>query len=597
MLESPFIYECRLQNNQLTSFVMQAPLMIAELYLDSNPLVFFSTHPTYFESLSFSNTQLEMLDLGNVMGIAFMLSINDNPNLTWINLANGNFEGEPGNSLLSISNNPQLQTICVDDLGYIINEGGDLIEVSEYISVTAAVPPGVNVTTYCSFTPPGPFHTVSGVLRYDLNGDGCDESDPVMPFVRIDITGAGGNGAVYTDQNGEYIYYTTGDSVTLHPVMDTNAFTSFSPVSIEFSSETSVIQDFCTVAGSPVADMEIAIAPLIPARPGFEAVYNVTMRNKGNTVISQPLGVNFTFDSTRMQFADASQTPDAQTPGSLSWNYSDFLPYESRSFTLTFDVNSPTGTPPVNNGDILTFAAAITPQVGDLTPDDNQFSLVQTVVGAFDPNNKLCLQGGVAPLSQIGDYLHYVINFENTGTFEAQNVVVKDVIDPTMYDLSTLQILDASHEVAARVINNAVEFIFEGIDLEIGGHGNILLKVKSLGTLTDGDQVENDANIYFDYNHPVLTDPAITLFQLLKIEEVSGVAMTIWPNPSAGIINLKSESAITKMELYDVQGRLLLVKSGNSAEESIDLSSQTNGIYLLRVTTQKGVGNIRLVRG
>lgn len=598
MSQTPQIYEFNLQNNQLISFAMPASLQINELYLDSNPLLSFSIPPTGFETLSISDTQLEILDLGNLLDIAFMLSINDNPNLMWINLANGNFEGEPGNSVLGLDNNPSLQTVCIDDLGYTIDEGGNLIEVSEYISVTSAVGLGVNVTTYCNLNPPSGYNTVSGVVRYDIGSDGCSPTNPPAAFVRIDVTYSQGVASRYTNQAGEYSFFTQEESVALQPIVDAGLFVPFTPVTVDFGpdGDQAETQDFCIAGQGAVNDLEVAIATIIPARPGFEAVYRLTYHNKGNQVMTQAEGVTFSFDNTRMTLQQTSVTPTAQSPGNLAWDFANLTPFESRSIDITMLINAPIDAVAVNIGDVLPFSAFILPLAGDAMVNDNTFSLNQVAVGSYDPNDKNCLQGNSVSTTAIGDYLHYVINFENTGTFVAQNVVVKDLINLDMFDLSTLQILDASHSVQTQVRENKVEFIFQGINLEIGGHGNILLKIKTLNTLVEGDTVENEANIYFDYNHPVLTDTAVTLFESLKVDEVSGVAMSVWPNPSAGIINLKSASAITKMELYDVQGRLLLVRSGNSAQESIDLSPRTNGIYILRVTTPEGIGHVKLVR-
>src|SRR5690606_34795541 len=109
-----------------------------------------------------------------------------------------------------------------------------------------------------------------------------------------------------------------------------------------------------------------------------------------------------------------------------------------RNILLTYNVNSPSEIPPVNGGDELTFGATVFPVIGDDTPYDNAFGLKQTVVNSFDPNDKMCLQGAVATPAVIGNYVHYLIRFENTGTFAAERVEVTDFIDATKFDLSTL---------------------------------------------------------------------------------------------------------------------------------------------------------------
>ena len=109
--------------------------------------------------------------------------------------------------------------------------------------------------------------------------------------------------------------------------------------------------------------------------------------------------------------------------------YTNLQPFESRSISVTLNLNSPTETPPLNSDDLLNFTANITPVAQDETPNDNTFTLNQTVVNSYDPNDKMCLEGNWLDPVKVGDYVHYCIRFENKGTASAVNVVVKDVID------------------------------------------------------------------------------------------------------------------------------------------------------------------------
>ncbi|MES2747315.1 MAG: T9SS type A sorting domain-containing protein, partial [Bacteroidota bacterium] len=252
----------------------------------------------------------------------------------------------------------------------------------------------------------------------------------------------------------------------------------------------------------------------------------------------------------------------------------------------------------VNIGDVLNYTVAITPMVGDENPLDNQFAFHQTVVGSFDPNNIICMEGNVVPPSEIGKYLHYVINFENTGTFEAENIVVRTDIDPTKFDINSLQMLNTSHNAYVRQTGNTIEFIFESIALETGGHGNVLLKMKSKSNLVTGDMVSNRAGIYFDYNAPVDTGLANTTFQALSnsVFEIDD-SILVYPNPTASIINIKSNFNIKSIQLYDVQGRLLQTTMENTTNTIIDISQKSNGVYFLKITTDKGSKVEKIIKG
>src|SRR5690606_26333087 len=168
------------------------------------------------------------------------------------------------------------------------------------------------------------------------------------------------------------------------------------------------------------------------------------------------------------------------------WNFSNLNPFESREITVAFVLNTPTATPPLNGGDVLHFTSLIT-GLTDATPADNTLTLNQTVVNSFDPNDKTCLQGSSISQSQVGDYVHYLIRFENTGTANAQNGVVKDVIDTNKIDINSLLALNASHSFVTRMTApNTVEFIFENIQLPFDvetNDGYVAFKIKTQSTL------------------------------------------------------------------------------------------------------------------
>jgi len=258
-------------------------------------------------------------------------------------------------------------------------------------------------------------------------------------------------------------------------------------------------------------------------------------------------------------------------------------------------VNSPVETPPVNLDDVLQYDAVVEIENTDEYLADNSIAYNQTVIGAFDPNDKQCSEGAVVSPIKIGDYLHYMINFENTGNFPAQNIVVRDIIDTADYDVSSLQVLSSSHPVVARVSGNNAEFIFENIILGSGGHGNILLKIKSLPSLAVGETVSNRADIFFDYNAPVVTDFANTQFQSLGLggHELDN-SIKVYPNPATDKINISATANIKSIQLFDIQGRLIHTMLSDDLAVTMPIN-QTTGVYLLKITTDDGVKIEKLI--
>ena len=96
------------------------------------------------------------------------------------------------------------------------------------------------------------------------------------------------------------------------------------------------------------------------------------------------------------------------------------------------------------------------------------------MVDSLDPNDKTCLEGSIITPVMIGNYVHCVILFKNTGTFAAENLVVEDNIDVTNFDISTLIPQSSSHDFETRLTGSKVEFVFQGINLPFADAKNDL---------------------------------------------------------------------------------------------------------------------------
>ncbi len=351
-----------------------------------------------------------------------------------------------------------------------------------------------------------------------------------------------------------------------------------------------------------VTDLEVVMTTVGPAaRPGFDSNYMVVFKNKG--VIDINAAINVTFDDARTDFVSSVPAISNQVPNVLTWNFSNLNPFETRVIAFTLNLNTPSENQPLNAGDILNFIGTSSIILGEETSEDNTFELNQTVVNSYDPNDKSCLEGNVITPEDIGKYVHYNINFENVGSADAVNVVIKDIIDTTMFDMNSLQLLYASHPVETKIGGNKVEFVFENINLPpsiinpIGGHGNVLFKIKTLPTLVVGDQIANTANIYFDYNAPIETNEARSTFTALNNANfVKDESITVAPNPAKNVITITSKNKIQTMQLFDVQGRILQTVSENKKITTLDISNKSDGIYFLKVTTEVGSSVEKLVK-
>lgn len=63
--------------------------------------------------------------------------------------------------------------------------------------------------------------------------------------------------------------------------------------------------------------------------------------------------------------------------------------------------------------------------------------------------------------------------------------------------------------------------------------------------------------------------------------------LTVYPNPTTGILTIKAEG-LTNVEVYNLIGQRLLSGIGHEGVSEVDLSGFENGVYLMKVSTDKG---------
>jgi len=74
-------------------------------------------------------------------------------------------------------------------------------------------------------------------------------------------------------------------------------------------------------------------------------------------------------------------------------------------------------------------------------------------------------------------------------------------------------------------------------------------------------------------------------FTTTKGEEIIGVDLSVFPNPSSSfiILNVPPTAGITRADLYDAGGKLLATEKVAGRQAQIDLKSYSNGTYFLAV--------------
>ena len=382
-----------------------------------------------------------------------------------------------------------------------------------------------NVSSYCSFFPGGNYNSIIGKVRVDINNNGCDSNDPGITQIPVVFTEPSGQTTIrYTYTEGEYANYVYTGNFTLNPYFAYPYFT-IAPLSanVIFDTANNIIStnNFCVTPNGIHKDLEITFLPLSFARPGFNTQYRIVFKNRGTNVASGNLKLNF--DNSKMNFIAATTNVSSQNPGELNWNYTDLLPFQSRSIDVTFGLLPI----PVNNiGDTLIYLATVNPVAGDETPDDNSFILPQRVRGSMDPNEKECLEGSKIDITTLGNYLHYLIRFQNLGNDTAFNIVVVDTLSNNV-EWNSVEFIGSSHPCHVTQKNGKLEFFFADIKLpyksinEPASNGFVAFKVKPKTNLVLGDSLNNRAAIYFDYNPPVITNTAMSVVSPQRLSPVT----------------------------------------------------------------------------
>jgi hypothetical protein len=545
----------------------------------------------FLQSAQCSDNLVSTLDFSHNSAL-ISIGCGNNPNLSFVNVKNGSYQ----TFMVGFSwddgciNTPNLAYFCADEF-----EVPDLVGYLEY-----AHPGGtVAVNTYCSFTPGGTFYTIQGTSKYDSNNNGCDAMDASVPFMKINVTDGTVSGSVIAKM-GNYTIPVQAGSYTLTPVIQQPNYFNISPATATVAFPTTAsphTQDFCVTANGVHNDLEVTILSFGIAA-GSDAQYGIVYKNNGTA--TQSGTVNFAFDDNVLNFVSASPTVDNQSTNNLNWNFSNLLPFESREVLVTLNANAPTATPPLNLGDIVTSTATITAST-DETPADNVFVLNQTVVNSFDPNDKTCLEGNSIVPAKVGEYVHYMIRFENNGTANAQNIVVKDLIDTTKFDIDSLFPISGSHNFTTRINGNAVEFVFQNINLSFAAginDGYIAFKIKTKSTLILGNSFSNSANIYFDYNLPIVTNTATTTVAnpLVNTDFVFSNNFSLYPNPVKNTLNItnKNKLDISSISIYNTLGQL--VHTITNPTTTNDVSGLKSGTYFIKMVTDKGFSSGKFVK-
>ncbi|MFK7949150.1 MAG: T9SS type A sorting domain-containing protein [Saprospiraceae bacterium] len=228
-------------------------------------------------------------------------------------------------------------------------------------------------------------------------------------------------------------------------------------------------------------------------------------------------------------------------------------------------------------------------------------------VGSYDPNDKQGFPVGYGNNHYIrrSDEIEYMIRFQNTGTYLAFNVIVEDEIDTDALDLSTLKLQGSSHPFSLSIEDGKIlKFLFLNIMLpdsntnEQESHGFVRFRIGQKANNPLGTVIENSADIFFDFNAPIITNTTFHTVGEFFIQTVSTqpikdklANVKIFPNPFSEqtTIEVETDKRYKNMTLtvYNTIGQTIkTIQSNGESRMILDKNGLTTGIYFYQIQAE-----------
>ncbi|MBL7806619.1 MAG: T9SS type A sorting domain-containing protein [Saprospiraceae bacterium] len=454
--------------------------------------------------------------------------------------------------------------------------------------------------------PPQNYGALSrGIVYNDLNNNGMrDFGEESLPGVWVSVTKSGSwffNWVSQTDTSGLYtVGSTPGSEDTLRIAVKSPHILQVNPPYYLVTNAANN-RDFGIHFTSNITDVSIQGGLAGRPRPGFKLLTTLKYRNEGTQESSGILSIKL---DPIYQFEIADPPPTAILgTDSLVWDFNQFAAFNEKSILLSGNVpsNAALGSP-------LTIRAHIEPSLTDQQPTNNHWTITDTIVGSFDPNEKRVepAHGLTAQEIAEGKELLYTIHFQNTGTFQADRVRITDLLD-TALNAATLRLVAASHTVTGFQLlpGNLIEIVFDHINLpdsnanEPASHGFVTLAIQRNKAFEPTYIVRNTAAIYFDFNEPIITNTVKTPLYVPEtvstIEPAPGLGfktLHISPNPASTEFRVFTQGALSgagQLNLFNTEGKSMqtLQVPDTSVPVNMPVKNIPPGMYFIQVKDVK----------
>ena len=348
-------------------------------------------------------------------------------------------------------------------------------------------------------------------------------------------------------------------------------------------------------------DVEIDLASS-PARPGFPMSYYIGVDHL-TAGVTGAMTITLVFDPV-LSFVSGSPVPTSVVGNTITWDVVQLTSFGSRSVGAYLQVPA--------NASLIGTALVSTATIGIAQPEpntaNNTDSDTRIITASLDPNAKeVSTSTGLSRELYYIDqdvWLNYTIQFQNTGNDTAFFVVITDTLAETL-DPATFILGARSHGCMVEMVDHGVlRFIFPNILLpdsttnEPASHGSVSFRIRPRLPLTAGTVIANTANIFFDYNDPVITAPSVLTAEFSTGVPVLEADRILWlmPNPTSGSLEVSVSSrnaAAGLLQVLAVDGRVVLERRMEGPRTVLDVAPLPAGLYTLSWQDLKGNNTTR----
>lgn len=264
----------------------------------------------------------------------------------------------------------------------------------------------------------------------------------------------------------------------------------------------------------------------------------------------------------------------------------------------------------------------IIPSVADANLSNNTYCDSTVIIAPYDPNNKQvspfhtgdALIGGIIYPTETT--LRYTIQFQNTGTAPANNVIIRDTLESNLLP-NTIENIITSHPCNIKIEQGNI-LVMEFLSIALpdsatdyqGSMGFVHFSIQRTVILPLATQINNRVAIYFDYNNPIITNTVTsTIGEELNLINtiVSDLKPTISvnPNPFTDILSVEydlHESTNVNVKLYNLLGEQIaeyipsITQTPGKYKKQFHAHYLASGVYILQVQTNQITHGYKVIK-